>query len=321
MRPPTLHIRTVVLFLFLAQAALAQKPRHPGVATPPVLLKATVDKHQIFIGQPIQLMLEATVPGNLPFGWPVLDSLPHFEFMEKGKVDSSITGNNERYYRQYLIVTSFDSGARSIPQLAFTLGTKKYFTDSVRIDVDFTKFDPTKDYHDIRDIIDLPNPYAKWIGWIVGGVTLLSIALVILLIRKKKLLRTLFRVEEEAPKRPPYEEALWQLEQLQQQRLAESGQVKAYYTRLNEILRLFILRRLGISSLAETNEELIGQLRRLPLPSTEFSQLAEALRMTDFVKFAKYQPGVSDNEQNFDVIRSSVERLHKMQEAQEVKEI
>jgi hypothetical protein len=37
-----------------------------------------------------------------------------------------------------------------------------------------------------------------------------------------------------------------------------------------------------------------------------FTHLAGALRMSDFVKFAKYIPDVYDNERNLEVIRSSI---------------
>src|ERR1700756_2928370 len=84
-------------------------------------VKATVDKQQILIGEPIQLMLEATVKGNGPLTWPALDTLPHFEFIEKHAVDSTISPDG-RYYRQYLTVTSFDSGTFAIPRLPFIQG-------------------------------------------------------------------------------------------------------------------------------------------------------------------------------------------------------
>jgi len=255
-------------------------------------------------------MLEATVPGEAPLTWPSLDTLPHFEWMDKGKIDS-VSKPEGRYYRQYLTVTSFDSGAWAIPQLPFIAGNKKFLTDSVRIEVGFTKFDASKDYHDIKDIIDVPNPFSKWFGWIVAAVTLLSLALVIWLVRKKKVLKKLFNTIEQ-PRLSPYEEAVTQLAQLETQRLPENGSVKVYYTRLNDILRLFVLRKLGIASLAETNEELIGQLRPLPLTPAQFDALAETLRMSDFVKFAKYQPGLSDNENDWSVIRNSVELLNKI---------
>ena len=332
MRRITLYIACLFICLFPAGMLLAQGGRgHTGgkkvaaAAQPPVVIKITVDKQKILIGQPIQLMLEATVPvaavspgGSSPAPvliWPDLDTLPHFEWVEKGKVDSVIRSDS-RYYRQYTTITSFDSGAWSIPRLPFIAGNKKYFSDSVRIEVDYTKIDPSKDYHDIKDIIDVPNPFAKWIPWIVAGVTLVALALVVWLVRKKKMLK---RPVAATPviRLSPYEEAIRQLEELEKQHLPENGSMKIYYTRLSDIFRLYLFRRLGISSLAETSEELISQLRRLPVAAENFPEIAETLRMSDFVKFAKYQPGIADSEHHFRVVRSFIEAMEKTRKEEE----
>jgi hypothetical protein len=222
-------------------------------------------------------------------------------------VDSTVSSDG-RSYRLYMTVTSFDSGAYAIPRLAFTEGNKKYFTDSIRVEIGYTRIDPSKDYHDIKEIIEVPNPYAHLIVWIVAAVALISLALVIWLIRKKKILKKLTAAMQ-APRLSPYEEALSELKELEQAHLPEKGSVKVYYSRLGEIFRIYLLRRLKISSLAETSEELIRELRRLPLPAEQFSALSETLRMSDFVKFAKYEPEAVDNEQHFRVIRGSVEAL------------
>ena len=280
------------------------------------VLKATVDKQKIFIGEPVQLMLEATVKGNAPLVWPSLDSLPHFEWVEKHNVDSSVQPGL-RYYRQYLTITSFDSGAYAIPRLAFTAGNKQYFTDSIRINIGYTKIDPNKDYHDIKDIIDIPNPFARWFAWIVAFASLVSLALVIWLVRKKRLLKPRSVLSQKTPVLSPYEEALRQLDDLQRQNLPGTGSVKLYYSRLGDIFRLYLYRRLDIQSLAETSEEIIAQLRRLALPAQQFSELSDTLRMSDFVKFAKYQPGSADAEGHFRTIRSAVEELDSMVAAEE----
>jgi hypothetical protein len=303
-----LYTIVIVVCLLPASVLRAQKGHSP--ATPVPVLKATIDKQKILIGEPIQLMLEATVPGNTPLTWPALDSLPHFDFLEKGKVDSTIRAG-ERYYRQYMTVTSFDSGTWAIPRLPFQEGHKVYFSDSVRIEVGYTKLDPSKDFHDIKDIIEVPNPFARWFGWIVAAIALICLALVIWLIRKKKILKTRIAAAQ-ATRLSPYEEAMQQLKELQQQSLAGDGSVKVYYSRLTDILRVFLLRRLNISSMAETSEELIGQLRRLSMPPEQFAALAETLRMSDFVKFAKYQPAPADNEQHHQMMRNAVETLEGM---------
>jgi hypothetical protein len=336
MRPVAIYIACTFICLLPSRMLSAQGGHgHHGAAgaavPPPVVVKATVDKQKILIGQPIQLMLEATVPANAAAPanatapataagnvllWPVLDSLPHFEWVEKGKVDSVVKADG-RYYRQYLTVTSFDSGSWAIPRLSFVAGNKKYFTDSVRIEVDYTKLDPGKDYNDIKDIIDIPNPFAKWIGWIVGLVAVVALALVVWLIRKKKILKLLGLGAPAAPRLTPYEEAVRGLEELEAQHMPENGLVKLYYTRLSDILRLYLSRRLGVASLAETSEELIGQLRRMPVEAGSFAEIAETLRMSDFVKFAKYEPGLPDCAHHFEVIRHFVEELEKKRREEE----
>ncbi|MBN9382796.1 MAG: hypothetical protein J0H74_18670 [Chitinophagaceae bacterium] len=303
-------------FLLLSRTLSAQPSAH---SAPPVKIKVSVDSQKIVIGQPIQLMVEAFVPDGTPLTWPVIDSLHHFEWLEKGALDS-VVKPEERYYRQRFVITSFDSGSWAIPRLPFLSGKKKYFSDSVRIAVNYSPFDPNQDFHDIKDIIDVPNPYAKWVPWGVAAVTLIALALVIWLVRKKKLLR---RAVATAPvvRLSAYEEAIRQLEELHKQGAGEDGQVKMYYTRLNDILRLFVLRRLGIASLVETNEELIGQIKRLPLTGGQFDELAETLRMADFVKFAKYQPAAADNERSYQVIRQSVDHLNEIGVAEEREEM
>ncbi len=84
----------------------------------------------------------------------------------------------------------------------------------------------------------------------------------------------------------PYDEAVAALAELQKQRMSGNDPVKFYYFRLNDILKLFMLRRFQIASLEKTNEEMILQLKRMNLNPVHFSKLAETLRMSDFVKFA-----------------------------------
>lgn len=59
-----------------------------------------------------------------------------------------------------------------------------------------------------------------------------------------------------------------------------------------------------------TNEELILQLRQLNLSKDSFTHLAQALRISDYVKFAKYQPRAEDNEKNYEIIHSAIQALN-----------
>ncbi|HEV9036051.1 MAG TPA: hypothetical protein VGQ51_05505 [Puia sp.] len=297
----------------LLQAQHRHKPVAPP--TPPATVQASTDVQKIFIGQPIRLTLEATVPENVDFTWPEIDSLAHFEQLDSGKFDTVVLPG-ARTYRESITFTSWDSGSWAIPRLSFLAGGKKVLTDSIRILVDYTK-DSTKDFHDIKDIVEVPNPFEKYFGWIVAGFTLISLVLVVWLVRKKKLLKT-WIPRGEVVRLSPYEEALQQLDQLQKQQLPEAGKFKTHYSRLGEILREYLLRRLGISTHAETSEELIGEIRRHELlPPVLYDALAEGLRMSDFVKFAKYQPGISESGQHYDAVRGAIEAMEQRARGEE----
>jgi len=280
---------------------------HFAFAQNSVTVNASVDKREILIGEQIQLSLDAKVSLGLNVSWFALDTLPHFDIIEKGKIDSVIT-ETEKSYHQVIIITSFDSGMYTIAALPLVVEGKNFLTDSISINIKFKPLDPKQDYHDIKDILDVQNPFAKYIVWAIIAITVLSIFLVIYFITRKKA-EKIFE-QKEVSRLTPYEEAIDSLEQLKKQQLARKGQVKLYYSRLNDILRLFVLRKLRIASMVKTNEELIMQLKELNISREQFSHLAQALRMSDFVKFAKYLPGENENEQNFDIIKSSVEILN-----------
>jgi hypothetical protein len=297
-----LHIACTIVLLTETLLTFSQNIPH---------VKATVDRNQILIGERIQLSLEVNSPLGSNTSWFSLDSIPHFEYLEKNKIDSVETQDG-KLYRQNLVITSFDSGSFVIPALSFTIDDKKYLTDSIPIEVDFSKFDAKQDYHDIKDILDIVNPAVKFIIWTVVAITLASVAMFVYLQRKRKIIVIPDR-QFIVSKKSPYEEAMESLKKLKEEKLPENGQTKLFYTRLNDILRLFVMRQLQISSLEKTNEDLILLLRQLNISRDQFSQLAESLRMSDFVKFAKYMPGKTDNDRNFEVIESSITLLNEIE--------
>ena len=270
-----------------------------------VSVKATVDRTTILIGEPIKLNLEASVPTGTAFKWFKTDTIPHFDIVEQGKPDSTADANS-RVYKQQLIITSFDSGYWTIPAFVLQSGRKRFKTDTFNINVTFSPADTSRDYHDIKDIIKVDNPGNPYIPWIIAAVTLVALIALIYFLRKKKPAKP---AGPPVSKLSPFEEATQSLEALRKENLPGKGEVKQYYTRLNDILRWYVYRRFDISSLEKTNEELIMQLRQTRLPQNDYTTLAQALRMADFVKFAKYTPSAVDQEETYQVIKNSISRL------------
>ena len=272
-----------------------------------VYVKASVDKNVILIGEPVNLTLEAYIPLGEKITWFPLDTIPHFEFLEKRKADTTESIEGKKI-TQLLTLTSFDSGQWEIPQLELKVSRQSYYTDTLLISVAFAPMDPVEDYRDIKDIIQVINPDTKYIPWVIAAMVFIALAVLAYILSRKR--KAVFVEKKPIPTLSPYDEAMNALAALRKKGLPQNGQVKWYYTELNDILRIFVLRKLSIATMERTNEELIIQLRSLNLSNEKFSQLAQALRMSDFVKFAKYQPGNDDNQHNFEIIHSAIQTLN-----------
>ncbi|RYY21144.1 MAG: hypothetical protein EOO04_18730 [Chitinophagaceae bacterium] len=294
------HIIVVLSVLLVSITTTAQ-----------VSVKASVDRDKILIGEPIKLTLQAYTPLGESITWFALDTIPGFDFIEKGKLDTIENVDNKRLEQQ-LIITSFDSGQVILPPLEISVGNQAYFTDSITIDVAYINFDPAAEYHDIKAIEEVEGGGRNYLPWIIGAVLLVILLAVLWFLRKRK--KAVPETEVAVSKLPPYEEAMEALDKLKQHDFTLPGANKTYYTELNDILRVFVHRKLKISSLEKTNDELILQLREVGMDKERFTGMAQALRMSDFVKFARYQPQASDNQHNWEIISSSIKTLNSISE-------
>jgi hypothetical protein len=282
------HLIFFFVFLFIAQVVNAQ-----GGAT----IKATVDKNKILIGEPLLLTIEANLSPESVISFVNIDSINHFELLDKPIIDTA-SENGSTIIKGIYKITSFDSGHWVIPSFILSPAVK---TDTIPVDVVFSDFDPKQDYHDIKDIIEVTPPKNKQWWWYIAGGALLLLAIVIYLLRRKK------PAPFVAPKVviDPYEEAMKQLELLQK----DKPDAKKYHSRLTDIFRLYVFRKKGILSLQKTTADLVLQLRELNFTKEQFDKLSQALRLSDFVKFAKYIPSNEDDTVVFEIILNTIKTI------------
>ena len=284
----------------------------PLATTAQVLVRATVDRDSLLIGEPITLLLDVRTPLGQRITWFNFDTIPHFEFIEKGSVDTT-DGIDGKAIQQAITITSFDSGYWAIPPLAIKIGDKTYYTDSVPVKVAWAAFDPAEDYRDIKNIEEVPPPaWLRYLPWIIGGAVVLAAAGMVYLLRRRKLPAP---VQQEAvPLLSHYQEAMQALDELRENGYLQNGQIKTYYSRLNDILRVYVWKQWQIATMEKTNDELILQLRDLFPERDNFSSLVSALRVADFVKFAKYQPDTNEHEKNLNIVRTAISSLQRTYE-------
>jgi LPXTG-motif cell wall-anchored protein len=280
-----------LLILLLTGVAIAQKG---------VTVKASVDKNKILIGEPMQLTVEASFPLNTKTSFFNIDSIAHFEISGVPVIDSSSTGNRTIIKGIYQL-TSFDSGHWVIPSF---LLYKKIKTDTIPVDIVFSDFNPNQDYHDIKDIIEVEKQEKKnWLWYAVAGGVLLLLLLYFLLRKKKQPAHVVAAAPVNA-----YEEAMKQLDLLKRENLSS----KQYHTKLVDIFRLYVYRKKNIQTLQKTTDALVMQLRGLIADTENYNQLQQALRLSDFVKFAKYESTKEDNTNTFNTIKKSIQLIEQL---------
>lgn len=263
-------------------------------------VSARANRSQILIGEPVILVLEAHIPESEPIRFFHIDTFPHFEILEKTKIDTADTREGS-VLSQVIRITSFDSGHWVIPSFDLYNGP---VTDTIPVDVGLSPFNPEQPYHDIKDIIDVqPEKKIKWPWWwfAAGGALFLAL-LILLLLRKKK------PIPVTALPPDPYKAAMAQLEQLRK----DPGPAKQYYSRLVDIFRIYVYARKGIHSLQKTTDDLVTQLRGLGLPKEQYDQLAQALRLSDFVKFARYTSIPEDDRHTFEAIKKTIDAIEQL---------
>jgi hypothetical protein len=272
-----------------------------------VNVRSNIDRDHILIGETISLTVEAYTPIGSAVAWFNADTLPHFELLKKDALDT-VQNIDAKKLSQHFDITSFDSGQQYIPPFEIVVDNQSYFTDSIPITVSYAPFDPNEDYRDIKDIIEVKDTNVPYLQWLIAGLAVLSLAILVLLWRRNR--SGAVSKEPATPALSPYEEAMKALAQLALKNI-NNGEVKAYYSEMNDILRKYVSRKFSVSTFERTNEELILELSAKGIPKEAFIKLAQSLRMSDVVKFAKYRPSEEDNKNNLKIVTSSIEILDK----------
>lgn len=261
---------------------------------------AIPDKAAIRIGEPIHVQLTSiSATANGGFLFP--DSIPHFDIWDKGQ-----PLKNGDTLVQNITITSYDSGQFAFPEISLLGAAANAHTNSFTVDVQPVNIDSLKDYHDIKNIIEVP-PVPQWpyvLG--IGLITLLSIAALYYLLKKagiKKEGKATF-----IPRGNPYERALQSLEKLRETTLDINAQPSLYFTQLTNIYRSYLAESRNWHSLQQTGDELILQAK--PILNHElFYQFANTIRLADAAKFAKYNPPKEEWEKALDVIKDALKNL------------
>lgn len=250
------------------------------------------DTTAIKIGEQIQLKIAVQRQKNVIFPKLQLDSLGKFEVIESLPVDTLKNSLEKKY-----LITSFDSGQYVVPKQLVLINNKKFFTDSLLVNVSTVKVDTLKQkMFPIKSIKSEPKTFDdyKYLLWWLIPILILLVIILYFIFRKK--------VKKEAPKVyvAPILEALKRLKELDEKQLLQQNKIKIYYSELTDIVRTYIEKDINIPALESTTNELIETINdfnessNLGISKETIQQLKEVLQSADLVKFAKSKPIIEE---------------------------
>lgn len=274
-------------------------------------VKIAVDRSEILIGEQFTLKIETGFDSQeyTLKSIAVPDSLQHFEILSRGKRDSVYDQNTLTGISQKFVLTSFDSGKWVLP--SFTIDFDRVdnhtslvlFTDSLPVTVSFSVSDTTNRLRDIKPIRQVEAINMLWY-WIGAGVLL--IALIVFLIWFYRHWKKNKGTVPFSSKKSPYDEAMATLAELQQHDLSTTEKIRAFHTRLVEILKRYLSRKQGNNYLAKTTGDILIILNEAKLNKETISKSSASLRCGDAVKFAKYLPPGSESKICLESIKEAI---------------
>ena len=269
-----------------------------------LIVSATLDSTTLFIGDQTDLHLRATGEVGEQVTMPMLDKelIPGVEIVDRTIVDTLTLKDGRVQYDQYLTLTSFEDSLFYIAPLPFVSGDDTVWSDALTLNV-VQPFEMDTTDMAITDIKGVYKAPIWWWGifrWVLlalllAGVGVAGYYLITYLQSRKR--------EEEGnevvtePLRPAEEVALEKLDAIKEKKIWQQGQVKEYHTQLTDVVREYIARRFEVSSVEQTSDETLRDIRPLLNERKDlYDQLRKMLTLADLVKFAKWSATPDENE-------------------------
>lgn len=297
--------RSMAVLCLIVFAALAQ----PAVRAQQVKPQVELDKEHILIGQQAHILLTVDYARDQQapaIGWPVVgDTITgKIDVVSAGVVDTMPTVPNDpglTRQSRTLTITSWDSGYWAVPPFVFVINGDTMETRAMLLTVNTVEVDTTAAIKDIKEIYEVPYGWVDWLRenwpWVAGGTAAAAAiaAVVIMLIRRAR--RPKQAVVAAEPEKPLHVRTLLALEEVDKKKLWQQGLVKEHHSAVTDILRGYIEERFQVPALESTTDDLLSILRMSSMGAGQREQLANLLRMADMVKFAKWTPLPTENEQ------------------------
>ena len=270
-------------------------------STAQVSASLKADSTQIQIGDYLHLHLAIKIPKENvkeTAKYEVIDTAGNFELISSGHFKTD-TFDNYAIVTDEMIVSAYDSGEYSAGPLMILFRNNKVtdtiFTNGIPITVTTFDVDTTKPFKPIKAPLEVKYLWGEFLYYyIFAALVLITVIAWILLIRKFSKIQVQ-SVRRPRPKDPAHIWARKELKKLDDDKLWQKGDVKLYYSRLTDILRLYLEFRFNWNAMENTTDEIADEISKYDVNDVAKNLLLEVLRGADLVKFAKMIPAENAN--------------------------
>ncbi len=278
-----------------------------GAVCAQVVVDAKLDRAEILIGEQAKLSATVTAGARQRVAFPDYaagDTLTSgIEVLKGGPVDTVwLNGKQRMKLTRDYIITSFDSALYALPPLPVKVDGKTHLSRSRlglkvgTVPVDTVHVDRFMPPYDVAE-----SPYI-WDGKLAGlsFIIFAFVALVFVFavrLSDKKPIRRRVVIK---PPIPPYKKAAGKMKEMETQISRADSMVlnKAFYVKLTDTIRVYIMERFGFNATEKTTQEILDGLYG-EIDDTDARRLRELFTAADFVKFAKHSTGPDERQYSF----------------------
>ena len=269
-----------------------------------VTVNASIDSLQLLIGEQAHVKVEVSCPSDGDLIMPVYPNnmlMEGIEIVGEVKTDTQyLNKKSHMVVTQAYTVTSFDTAFYYIPPFEVLVDSVSYASNPLALKVLTYDIDTTnvEAIFPVKDIVKRPITFVEVLP-MSGSIVLIVVLcfLIPFLLGRYQDNKPILRRVTIAPKLPPHQVALQEMERIKSEKSWQRDDVKQYYTELTDTLRVYMEERFGFNAMEMTSDEIIAQLNEQP-DKEWIGELRELFSMSDLVKFAKYKPLINENDMN-----------------------
>lgn len=301
----------ILLTICLASFAFSQEFR----------VRVEADSSDYIVGDYIHLKYRVTYQEGIKYAVPsIKDSLNELTFIKE--LPSQQYDKDDKLIDEFTYIFSkYDSAGVIVPSVKFTYESpegevKTSYSNEIAFDVRTMDVNLEEDIQDVKSPIKIPLDWLSILMYALIFIVLAGLAYFIYryFIQKKE---TGITAKPEIII-PPHEEALEALRSLEYEKLWQQGKVKEFHSNITHIIRKYFERRLNFLALEMPSSDVLKNLKEVKGFDKLYTTAEEFFNNADMVKFAKFQPLPSVNEQMmkeaYEIIESTKEEVNQTKE-------